>query len=109
MKNISIFVFALLSISLSALSHATQHGAADAAHGAKCEGMSNASFGIGHLDSDKDGNISLQEYLAGGGANAEKTFKHLDANGDGKLDAEEQREIEAVYKNIHDQYKAKKD
>lgn len=107
MKKISILVLALFSISLSALSQATQHGAADAAHGAKCEGMSNASFGIGHFDSDKDGNISLQEYLAGDAANTEKTYKHLDANGDGKLDAQEQREIEAVYKNIHDQYKAK--
>ena len=107
MKKISILVFVLFSISLSALSQATEHGAADPAHGAKCEGMSNPGFGIGHFDSDKDGNISLQEYLAGDAANTEKTFKHIDANSDGKLDAQEQREIEAVYKNIHDQYKAK--
>jgi hypothetical protein len=47
------------------------------------------------------------EYLSGDSANTEKTYKHLDANSDGKLDLEEQREIEAVYKSIHDQYKAK--
>lgn len=108
MKKISILVFILFSISLSALSQAATHDAADTAHSAKCDGMSNAGFGIGHFDSDKDGNISLQEYLAGSTANTEKTYNHLDANGDGKLDAQEQREIEAVYKNIHDQYKAKK-
>lgn len=107
MKKISIFVFALFSISLSALSQATQQGAADAAHGDKCQDMSHASFGIGHYDSDKDGSISLQEYLAADAVNTEKTYKHLDANSDGKLDAQEQQEIEAVYKAIHDQYKAK--
>ncbi len=104
MKKISLLLFTLLSISLSALSHANQHGAAN---GSKCEGMSHASFGIAHFDSNKDGSISLQEYLSGDSANTEKTYQHIDANSDGMLDKEEQQEIEAVYKSIHDQHKAK--
>jgi hypothetical protein len=104
MKKKSLLLFTLLSISLSALSHANQHGAAN---GSKCEDMSHASFGIAHFDSNKDGSISLQEYLSGDSANTEKTYQHIDANSDGMLDKEEQQEIEAVYKSIHDQYKAK--
>jgi hypothetical protein len=107
MKKISVLVFAVSSISLSALSYANQHGAADATHSAKCHGMSQASFGIEHLDSNKDGNISMQEYLSGDSSNTEKTYQHFDANSDGMLDKQEQQEIEAVYKSIHDQYKAK--
>jgi hypothetical protein len=104
MKKISLLLFTLLSTSLSTLSHANQHGAAN---GSKCEDMSHASFGIAHFDSNKDGSISLQEYLSGDSANTEKTYQHIDANNDGMLDKEEQQEIEAVYKSIHDQYKAK--
>jgi len=104
MKKKSLLLFTLLSISLSALSHANQHGAAN---GSKCEDMSHASFGIAHFDSNKDGSISLQEYLSGDSANTEKTYQHIDANSDGMLDKEEQQEIEAVYKSIHDQHKAK--
>lgn len=107
MKKISVLVFALSTLSLSALSYANQHGSADAAHSAKCHDMSQASFGIEHFDSNKDGNISQQEYLSGDSANTEKTYKHLDANSDGMLDKHELQEIEAVYKSIHDQYKVK--
>jgi hypothetical protein len=106
MKKISLLILVLSSVFLTTLSYANHHESSDAA-GGKCHDMSKANFGIGHFDSDKDGNISLQEYLAGDATNTEKTYQHLDANGDGKLDAQEQREIEAVYKSIHDQYKAK--
>ncbi|MDO9151197.1 MAG: hypothetical protein Q7U33_07460 [Methylotenera sp.] len=107
MKKISLLLFALLSISLSTLSHANQHGAGKASSGSKCDDMNHASFGIAHFDSNKDGVISLQEYLSGDSSNTEKTYQHIDANSDGMLDKEEQQEIEAVYKSIHDQYKAK--
>ncbi|HEY9278407.1 MAG TPA: hypothetical protein VIO87_09410 [Methylotenera sp.] len=107
MKKIALLVVASCSITFSTLSYANQLEVDDAGHSAKCNDMSHASFGIGHFDGDKDGNISLVEYLSGDSANTEKTYKHLDANSDGKLDLEEQREIEAVYKSIHDQYKAK--
>lgn len=107
MEKITLLVCALSSISISALSHANQHGSADATHSAKCHDMSQASFSIAHFDSNKDGNVSQQEYLSGDSANTEKTYKHLDANSDGMLDKQELQEIEAVYKSIHDQYKAK--
>ncbi|HQS37301.1 MAG: hypothetical protein B7Y16_04775 [Methylotenera sp. 24-45-7] len=104
MKKTSLLVITLSSIFLSSFSYANHHESGD---GAKCHDMSKANFSISHFDSDKDGNISLQEYLSGDAANTEKTYKHLDANSDGMLDNQEQREIEAVYKTIHDQYKAK--
>lgn len=107
MKITSLLAVAFSFISLSTLSYAAQHGTADAGHGTKCADMSHASFSIGHFDSDKDGNISLQEYLSGDSANTEKTYQHLDANSDGKLDTQEQYEIEAVYKMLHDQHKTK--
>jgi hypothetical protein len=108
MKKISVLVFALSSITLSAFSYANHHGSADDAHSTNCDDMSNDNFSIGYLDSNKDGNITMQEYLSGDAANTEKTYKHLDANSDGMLDDQEQQEIEAVYKNIHEQHKAKK-
>lgn len=66
-----------------------------------------ADFGISHFDTDKDGNISLDEYLAGSPVNTAKVYQHLDANSDGKIDKQEQAEIEAVYKQMHEQLKAK--
>jgi hypothetical protein len=66
-----------------------------------------ADFGISHFDTNQDGSISLDEYLAGSPANTEKVYQHLDANSDGKLDKQEQLEIEAVYKQMHEQLKTK--
>jgi hypothetical protein len=107
MKKSYQLVVALGAVFLSTSIYANHHESGGAGHGANCHDMSKASFSIGHFDSDKDGNISLQEYLSGDASNNEKTYKHLDANSDGMLDAQEQREIEAVYKIIHDQHKAK--
>lgn len=104
MKKTYQIVVTLSAICLSSLSYANHHESGD---GSKCHDMSKASFSISHFDSDKDGNISLQEYLSGDATNTEKTYKHLDANSDGVLDNQEQRDIEAVYKTIHDQHKAK--
>ncbi len=83
------------------------HQEEDTAHEKKCEGMLQGDFSISGLDANKDGVITKEEYLAGNPRNSEKIFNHLDANGDGKLDLEEQKQIEAVYKAIHQQYKAK--
>jgi hypothetical protein len=66
-----------------------------------------ADFGISHFDTNQDGSISLDEYLAGSPANSEKVYQHLDANSDGQLDQQEQVEIEAVYRHMHEQLKTK--
>lgn len=104
MKKTYQIALVLSSMFLSTLSYANHHESGDAG---KCDDMSKATFSIGHFDSDKDGNITLQEYLAGDASNTEKTYHHLDSNSDGVLDVQEQKEIEAVYKVIHEQYKAK--
>jgi hypothetical protein len=108
MKKISLLLIGLMAVFMSTQSYANHHESGDAGADANCHDMSQANFGIGHFDGDKDGNISLQEYLSGDAANTEHTYKHLDANSDGNLDAQEQKEIEAVYKSLHDAYKAKK-
>ena len=103
MKKTALKVLTLLIIGLShvAFAHEGNHGV----DGKKCEGMANGSFSISYLDTNKDGNISKAEYLAGDKSNTEKTFAHLDANSDGNLDQDEQKEIEEVYKKIHEKYK----
>jgi len=82
-------------------------GAVDNMHDENALELGMADFGIGHFDTNQDGNISLDEYLAGSPANTEKVYQHLDANSDGKLDKQEQLEIEAVYKQMHEQLKTK--
>jgi len=92
----------IVLIGASHFAYANHHEAADAKHGEKCESMANADFSISSLDTDKNNVITIQEYLAGNASNTEKIFKHIDANSDGVLDLEEQKEIEAVYKKIHE-------
>lgn len=107
MKITRLWVGALMLIGGSQMVYANHVEAGDATHGEKCEGMLQGDFSISGYDANKDGVITLQEYLVGNPKNTEKTFKHLDENGDGKLDLQEQKEIEAVYKSIHQQYKTK--
>ena len=64
-------------------------------------------FSLNELDSNRDGNISLQEYLAADASNTEMIYRHMDQNGDGMLDAEEQAAIEAVYQGIQEQQQVK--
>ena len=75
-------------------------------HHEGCKNMDKADFSMKGLDTDKDGNISKDEYVAAGQADAEKNFKHIDANGDGKLDAAEQKDVEEVLKNMHSTHKS---
>ncbi len=107
MKKLGLFVSLVMMMNAGNLAYANHHGEDSANHGAKCEGMENADFSISGLDTDKNKLITIQEYLAGDDTNTEKTFKHMDANSDGVLDLAEQLEIEAVYKAIHHQHKAK--
>lgn len=99
-RLLSIVVLAGLAISGTAF--ANHHEGGDS----KCEGMNGASFSISGLDTNNDKNISLDEYLKGDPANTEKKFKHMDANQDSKLDVAEQKDIEAVYKKMHENHKA---
>jgi hypothetical protein len=108
MKN-SAFLVVLLSVfGIAQFAFANHHEGGDAENGHKCEGMAHGDFSISGLDANKDGVITKKEYVAGGKANTEKLFKHLDANSDGKLDAAEQKEIEAVYKDMHEKAMPKK-
>jgi len=77
------------------------------AHDHGADQLDSEMFYLGDYDSNHDGNISLEEYLAGDSSNTEKIYHHLDANGDGVLDREEQLEIQAIYKMMQDQLKSK--
>lgn len=66
-----------------------------------CKDMKNMDFSIKDIDTNKDGDISKDEYAAAGQGDLEKNFKHMDANRDGKLDAKEQKDIESVLKAMH--------
>lgn len=107
MKKLELWLIALLLINGLSIAHANHHDNGEATHDKKCEGMIKDDFSISYLDANKDGVITKQEYLDGDANNQEKTFKHIDANNDGQLDLAEQQEIEAVYKDIHREYKAK--
>lgn len=107
MKKSGLYVSLVMLMGLVNPAFANHHGEDGSHHGAKCDGMEKADFSISGLDTDKNNLISIQEYLAGDNTHTEKTFKHMDANSDGVLDTAEQSEIEAVYKTIHGQQKAK--
>lgn len=84
---------------MQALTYATSANSKDYGQMA----ISKVDFSISELDTDRDGNISLQEYLAADVSNTEMIYRHLDQNSDGILDAEEQAAIEAVYQGMHEQ------
>lgn len=107
MKKYGLWIAVLLLMNGFSIAHANHHEDGDAAHEKKCEGMMNGDFSISYLDTDKDGVITKQEYLASGANNSEKIFKHIDANNDGLLDLAEQKEVESVYSAIHEKHKAK--
>ena len=107
MKKTALLCVIACSLGLSQMAFANHHEEGKAKDGAKCEGMAHGNFSISGLDANKDGAISQAEYSDGDKTNNEKTFKHIDANRDGKLDQAEQAEIEAVYKAIHQDPKAK--
>lgn len=96
--KIPVFTFMIFLLpSLYQQSHADEHAAMP-----DCHNMP-ANYSISYLDENTDGVISLQEYLEGDTTHQKKTFEHMDANQDGVLDTAEQKEIEQVYKLIHEQ------
>lgn len=110
MKKISTVLIGLSAFLITAMSYGQQPEPASA-HDSKidmhCNDISQADFSISHFDTDKDGNISLKEYLSADASNTERSYRHMDANGDGSLDTQEQQVIATVYKRIHAQHKAK--
>ena len=68
-----------------------------------CKDMKNMDFSMKDMDTNKDGNISKEEYAVAGQGDVDKNFKHMDANSDGKLDAKEQKDVESVLKAMHSQ------
>ncbi len=96
-----------LFITLVTLTAATATTLAYAQHDDQSLNMVPDVFSIVHYDNNHDGNISLQEYLAGDPSNTERVYRHLDANSDGVLDQQEQTEVEAVYQLMHQQTQTK--
>lgn len=107
MQKTRVWLGIFMLVSASQFAYANHHESGDDKHGEKCAGMAHGDFSISGLDANKDGAITKEEYLTGDKNNTEKTFKHIDANSDGNLDKAEQKEIEAVYKDIHEKHKAK--
>lgn len=97
MKITALTFIVFLVPSLYQNSHAEEHGATP-----DCNNMP-PNYSTSYLDENADGVISLQEYLQGDSSHQRKTFEHMDANHDGVLDSAEQKEIEKVYKLLHEQ------
>ena len=89
-----------LVLSVSLLSSVAIVQAHDGTEHDACSDMS-VSSSIKQYDINKDGVVTLDEYLATAKINATKMFKHIDANGDGKLDAAEQKDIDDVMRIMH--------
>lgn len=100
MKITVLTLIVFLVPSLYQNSHAEEHGTMP-----DCNKMP-PNFSISYLDENADGAISLAEYLQGDSTHQKKTFEHMDANHDGVLDMAEQKEIEQVYKLLHEQHAA---
>ncbi len=107
MNKFALWISVLLLITSAKIAFANHHEADDAVQDENGHQMTTEDLSIAYLDANKDGVITQQEYLDGDSQNDAKKFKHMDANGDGLLDLSEQREIEAVYQELHEQYKAK--
>lgn len=79
MKTTQILLTATLLLGLTPLAQADHHGNEGGQHG--CQ----------KADSNHDGAISRDEFMAKHQARAEKMFSKLDANKDGKIDADEHK------------------
>jgi EF hand len=99
MMNITKILIASSLLLCANLAQANHH---EGAHEG-CKDMKNMDFSMKDIDTNKDGDISKEEYAAAGQGDVDKNFKHMDANNDGKLDAKEQKDVEEVLKAMHSQ------
>ncbi len=97
--NLTKLIIAVAFLLCSTFALANHH---EGAHEG-CTDMKKMDFSMKDLDTNKDGNISKEEYAAVRQGDVEKTFKHIDANGDGVLDAKEQKDVEEVLEGMHSQ------
>ncbi|WP_036302217.1 EF-hand domain-containing protein [Methylotenera sp. L2L1] len=79
MKITQILLTSTLLFGLAQVAHADHHGGEAGKHG--CQ----------KADTNNDGAISRDEFMAKHQARAEKMFSKLDANNDGKIDADERK------------------
>lgn len=87
MKPIKLLFISSLLLGLAQTAYADHH---EAGHGKEAHGHSWKD-----ADSNKDGTVSKDEFMAKHQARAEKMFSKLDANKDGKVD---ETEVDAMHK-----------
>jgi Ca2+-binding EF-hand superfamily protein len=95
MKIIRIVTIAILALGLSQLAYA------DETNGKQGEHM---KHGMQDADTNKDGVISRDEFMAAHQAMAEKMFDKLDTNHDGKIDQAERDAMKAKMHEYHEKH-----
>jgi hypothetical protein len=86
-----------LALGLSQLAFAN-HDGADGKH---CERMKHDMM---DADTNKDGVISKDEFMAAHQARADKMFTMMDANHDGKIDQAERNAMKGKWKEHHEKH-----
>ncbi len=96
MKILHIVAAVALALGLTQLAYANHEGA----DGKHCD------FKHGWQDSDtnKDGVISRDEFMASHQTRAEKMFNMMDTNHDGKIDQAERDAMKAKWKEHHEKH-----
>lgn len=90
MKSIKILFISSLLLGLTQTAYADHH---EAGHGKQAHGHSWKD-----ADTNKDGAVSKDEFMAKQQARAEKKFTKLDANKDGKVD---EAEVKAMHEKCN--------
>lgn len=83
MKTLQVLTMLTLALGLAQIASAEQ----SATDGKRCGRMQ----GMQESDTNKDGAVSREEFMAAHQARAEKIFAKMDANKDGKIDQAERK------------------
>ncbi len=97
MKLLQVVAAAALALGLSQLAYAN-HDGADGKH---CERMKHDMM---EADTNKDGVISKDEFMAAHQARANKMFDMMDTNHDGKIDQAERDAMKGKWKEHHEEH-----